>query len=284
MARKFLTSINLNGNEIQNVVVQNLASDPGSPAAGQLWYNTTDDVLRYYDGTTVIDLTSASNPNAADVPIADAADDFTATDVEGALAELQADAEADAADLAAHIGDTADAHAASAITNTPAGNLSATTLQAAVNELDSEKAPLASPGFTGNPTAPTPTAGDNDTSVATTAFVTAAIAALIDAAPGTLDTLNELANALGDDANFATTITNALATKPTKFAATIGNGTDTSIAVTHSLGTRDIVVSVHDASSFAEVECDVVKTSTTVVTLDFTTAPATNSLRVTVHG
>ncbi len=70
---------------------------------------------------------------------------------------------------------------------------------------------LASPVFTGNPRAPTPSPGDNDTSIATTAFVTAAIAALVASAPGALDTLDELAAALGDDANFATTVTNALA-------------------------------------------------------------------------
>ena len=75
------------------------------------------------------------------------------------------------------------------------------------------KAPLASPALTGTPNAPTATAGTNTTQVATTAFVAAAIAALIDAAPGALDTLNELAAALGDDPNFATTITNGLAAK-----------------------------------------------------------------------
>jgi len=75
------------------------------------------------------------------------------------------------------------------------------------------KAPLASPALTGSPTAPTATAGTNTTQIATTAFVAAAIGALIDAAPGAMDTLNELAAALGDDPNFATTVTSALAGK-----------------------------------------------------------------------
>ena len=75
------------------------------------------------------------------------------------------------------------------------------------------KAPLASPALSGTPTAPTATAGTNTTQIATTAFVAAAIGALIDAAPGAMDTLNELAAALGDDPNFATTVTNALASK-----------------------------------------------------------------------
>lgn len=75
------------------------------------------------------------------------------------------------------------------------------------------KAPLASPALTGSPTAPTATAGTNTTQIATTAFVASAIGALIDAAPGAMDTLNELAAALGDDPSFATTVTNALAGK-----------------------------------------------------------------------
>ena len=62
-------------------------------------------------------------------------------------------------------------------------------------------------------TVATASSGDNDTSVASTAFVQQEIASLVDSAPGTLNTLNELAAALGDDANFSTTVTNSIATK-----------------------------------------------------------------------
>ncbi len=82
-----------------------------------------------------------------------------------------------------HPTDTSRAPAAAATAAgtsfTPGGTISATNVQNALTELDSEKASLASPIFTGNPTAPTPTAGDNDTSIATTAFVTTAIAAAV---------------------------------------------------------------------------------------------------------
>lgn len=87
------------------------------------------------------------------------------------------------------------------------------------------KAPLASPALTGTPTAPTATAGTNTTQVATTAFVTTAVNNVIDAAPGALDTLNELAAALGDDANYAATITTALGNKQDK----VTNVSDTEI-------------------------------------------------------
>jgi hypothetical protein len=74
-------------------------------------------------------------------------------------------------------------------------------------------APLASPALTGVPTAPTAAANTNTTQVATTAYVQTEITDLIAAAPGALDTLNELATALGNDAAFSTTVTNSLAGK-----------------------------------------------------------------------
>jgi len=92
------------------------------------------------------------------------------------------------------------------------------------------KAPIAGPTFTGTPAAPTATAGTNTTQLATTAFVKTAVDNLIDSAPGALDTLNELAAAIGDDANYAATVTTALSGKQ----ATIGDG-DLTIARTSGL-------------------------------------------------
>ncbi len=73
------------------------------------------------------------------------------------------------------------------------------------------RAPLESPTLTGTPQAPTPASGNDSTQLATTAFVANAIAAILNAPPGTLDTLNELAAALGDDPNFATTVLTEIA-------------------------------------------------------------------------
>ena len=74
-------------------------------------------------------------------------------------------------------------------------------------------APKDSPLFTGTPKAPTPATGNSSTLIATTAFVQAAIAQLVASSPEALDTLNELAAALGNDPNFATTMTNQLAAR-----------------------------------------------------------------------
>ncbi|EPP2667967.1 phage tail protein [Escherichia coli] len=95
---------------------------------------------------------------------------------------------------------------AAAINNDP--NFSTT-----INNVLALKAPLSSPALTGTPTAPTAAQSVNNTQIATTAFVKSAIAAMVGSAPAALDTLNELAAALGNDPNFATTMLNALAGK-----------------------------------------------------------------------
>ena len=82
-----------------------------------------------------------------------------------------------------------------------------------INNALALKAPLSSPALTGTPTAPTAAQSVNNTQIATTAFVKSAIAAMVGSAPAALDTLNELAAALGNDPNFATTMLNALSGK-----------------------------------------------------------------------
>ena len=215
------------------------------------------------------------------------------------------------------------------------------------------KAPKASPALTGTPTAPTANAATNTTQLATTAFVKTAVTNLIGGAPEALDTLNELAEAIGDDADYAAGITTALGTKaPTAsptftgtvsgitkamvglgsvaniavsgsntgdevnattgvkgivqlasdaealagahtakyvtpkhlanrtYTATIGGAT--SVAVTHGLGTRAVMVQMFDTTSFETVYAQVVRTSTSVVTVAFNSAPSSNDVTIMI--
>ncbi|HEO8851848.1 TPA: phage tail protein [Escherichia coli] len=107
----------------------------------------------------------------------------------------------------------------SSATNSTSETLAATpkSVKAVMDETN-KKAPLNSPALTGTPTTPTAPQGTNNTQIASTAFVMAAITALVDSSPDALNTLNELAAALGNDPNFATTMTNALAGKQPKDA------------------------------------------------------------------
>lgn len=108
-----------------------------------------------------------------------------------------------------------------------------------INNALALKAPLSSPALTGTPTAPTAAQSVNNTQIATTAFVKSAIAAMVGSAPAALDTLNELAAALGNDPNFATTMLNALAGKqPLDNTLTNLSGKDVAGLLTY-LGLRE---------------------------------------------
>ena len=101
------------------------------------------------------------------------------------------------------------------------------------------KAPLASPALTGVPTAPTASAATNTTQIATTEFVQTKVNNLIGGAPGLLDTLDELAAAIADDANFASGVANALSLK-----ASLANLHEHNVSTTDVHGISDTSVLV----------------------------------------
>lgn len=321
MARTFLTDINLAGNQLLNAVVQNIGADPGAPAAGQIWLNTTDDIMRYYDGTAVIDVGGGTGLPA-----------MTAGQVIYGVGAVPTAASPDAAGLVAKTGAQDIAGAKSFTDNLRLNGGSKTFTVAATSAAGAPRIEMTSArmwmyetgswpwfkltkdsiGFSGGATEvdwkivrtaagvmqldagskirdTTDPVNANDLGrksyidAKATSEAAAAVAALVDSAPGTLDTLNELAAALGDDPNFATTITASLAAKTSKYTQAIVGGS-TSEVITHGLGSRAVVVSVHNAATYVEVECDVTKTSTNTITLGFNVAPAAGAYVVTVIG
>ena len=126
------------------------------------------------------------------------------------------------------------------------GDVSATNLSG-TNTGDqnlSTYAPLASPTFTGTPRSVTPAANTNTTQIATTAYVQTELTDLIGGAPGTLDTLNELAAAINDDDDYASTLTSALATKlPLAGGTLTGDLSTTTITSAAAVGDK---VSLYD--------------------------------------
>lgn len=171
MARKFLTGIDLGKNELQNVALQNLSSDPANPVVGQIYFNTVDGAVKQYNGSAWTAYDPAGSAATAQSNAEDYADGLASNyDAAGAATTAENNAKAYADSLASNY-DAAGA-AASAIT-------------------------------TAN--------GYTDT----------AISNLVDTAPTALNTLNELAAALGDDANFATTVTTSIGTKVSKSGDTM---------------------------------------------------------------
>lgn len=201
MARKFLTSIDLNKNELQNAVLQNLSSNPGTPATGQFYFNSVDGELKFYNGTTW-DVVSVG----ADITAA--IDALTTTAIEEGTNlyftnQRALDATASAYD-AAGAAATAEINAIAY-----ADTVSDAARNAAISYAD---------GLASNYDA----AGAASTALSSAnSYTDTAVSNLVAAAPTTLDTLNELAAALGDDANFASTVTTSIGTKVSKSGDTM---------------------------------------------------------------
>jgi len=156
----------------------NVTSVPSSLTAGELAYSEVSD--RLFIGTAAgIDIIGGDGYYATDTALSSLNTNLTATITGNDAAQ------------------------------TAALNAVDTAQTAAVNT----KANIASPTFTGFASVPTAASGNNSSQIANTQFVTTAINNLVGGAPGALDTLNELAAALGDDANFIATMTTSLASK-----------------------------------------------------------------------
>lgn len=254
---KHLTHLDLAQNELRNAKIQNLASAPTSPAKGIVYFNTTTNKFMVFNGTTWDAMGSSTATGDMEKSIYDTNNSGTVDN-----------AEALAGQTAAHYLNRSN-HTGSQAISTVSG------LQTALDG----KAPTS----------------HNHTASQITDFTTAVdarVQLVVDAAPAALDTLNELAAALGDDPDFAGTVTTQLGALDTridalegassKYSTTIGGST--TMTVTHNLGTQDVITQVREVSSNAVVEVDITNATTNTVTITTATAPAANSLRVTVIG
>jgi hypothetical protein len=365
MAVKYLHDISLETNELKNFVVDNLTANP-TAKQGRVYYHTTSNELRISDGSSWASLSTGGLTGVT-----------AGTRLTGGGTSGNVTLALDTTTINEITANTAKTGIttgqASAITTNTAkvgittGQASAITANTAKNSYPSADASKLAGIDTNanNYTHPSSHAISFITGLTaalagktTESYVDTAIANLIDSAPGALDTLNELAASLGDDDDFAGTMTTALAGKsPTagntslttlgtiatgvwqgtaidqayltgvsgtntgdepdgsvsvkgilelatttetiggtdttravtpagiaarSHKAVIGDGSSVSIAVSHSLNTRDVIVQMYDASTYDTVISEVVRTSTSVVTCSFKTAPATNDIIVLI--
>lgn len=348
MARTFLTNIDLSKNELLNARIQQLSTAPSSPVTGQIYYDTDDNLLYFWNGSTWIPasgaVTSVAGRTGAVVLVAADLSDFNTavrtnrldqmaaptgsvsmnsqkitnlldpTSAQDAATKNYVDGLSNGVDWKASVrvastanltlsgAQTIDGVSAIAgdrvlvknqstgadngIYVVAAGSWARATDADVSAEVTGGMAVWVTEGTVNADTGWVLTTNDAIT-LGSTALVFTQFSGLgqvaagagltktgstLDVGQGTGITVN------ADDVAIDTSVV------VRKYAADIGDGSSTAIVVTHSLGTRDVTVSVHDNSTpWAELYADVEKTSINTITLRFAVAPTSNQYRVVVH-
>lgn len=275
-AIKYAVDIDLSGYQLLNVVLQVLSAAPANPTAGRIYYDTTLSTVRCYDGTAWVAfgaaLTNALTLNNQGGAYYLSRVNHTGTQVASTISDLAAAVQAYRLDQFA--------------TPTTSVNMSS---QRVIN--------------VANPT--------NAQDAATQSYVLTQISNLVNGAGGALDTLNELAAALGNDPNFATSVATSIADAKARanhtgtqlastisdfntavlaaigvaaYGITIGDGTAASFTLTHNLGTYDVVVEIFEAAGNREtVYSQVRRPSVNTLNVAFNVAPTASQYRVVVR-
>jgi hypothetical protein len=317
MAIKYLNNLDLNKNELQNARIQVLASNPSNPVTGQIYYNSTDNVLYYWNGTIWVDgsgdltaiqtttanqlaVTNGTGPipslaittaavanNGTALATGDQIYDFVTTGINARIQNVTNPTGAQ--DVATK--DYVDTIATGlleykggydAATNTP--NLD-TNSNVAIDKGDTYT-------VTADGTFFTEQVRIGDLIIAEATIAAGAGGALTDftIVQSNIDLATAAATAGAavkgisgyDSADFS--VSSGFVSLATKtFKTAIGDGTNTSYTVTHNLNTRDVIVQLYDVSSYDTVIADVVRTSAAAVTVSFSTAPTTNDIKVLIQ-
>lgn len=285
-----------------DILLPKRAADPGAPVPGEAWYNETTHEFKYQTNTgTVVIGAGLSNEQVQDIVgafFADSADlDVTYDDAGNIVSAIVKNDSMTFAKMqniatgrllgrvSAGGGDIEELTAAQvkallAITSADIANFIAD-VRASISVLDTATVNLTYAG--GQITADVLDAPSVNGMTAAQ-IQAAVVAAIVDGAPGTLDTLNEIAAALGDNPDVINQLLASVALRARQFEGTYGNGALTEIDVPHALATYDLTYAVWDvAAPRAERHPGAEKPDNNTLRLTFNAAPANASIRVVVQ-
>ena len=317
MAIKYLNNLDLNKNELQNARIQVLGTAPSNPVEGQIYYDSTDDVIKFYNGTAWLsaggDLTAIQTTTANQLAITNGTGPIPSLAITTAAVANNGTALATGDQIYDFV--TTGINARIQNVTDPTGAQDAATKAyvdtVATGMLEYKGAYNAStnsPALTGGSNIASGK-GDTYTVTADGSFlgeqvrigdlIIVEVAIAASSTPALTDftivqsniDLATAASTAGaavkgisgyDSADFS--VSSGFVSLATKtFKTAIGDGTNTSYTVTHNLNTRDVIVQLYDASSYDTVIADVVRTSAAAVTVSFSAAPTTNDIKVLIQ-
>jgi hypothetical protein len=332
MAINFLNNLDLNKNQLQNAVIQVLAVAPSNPVSGQIYYDSTDNNIYYFNGTiwtsfsgditeittttaNQLTVTNGAGPivqlamvtatvanNSTALATGDQIYDFVIGTPISSLATATADVDMGSNKLINVTDPTANQDAATKayVDSAVVGGLTYKgAYDAATNtpDLDSATNIAILIGDTYTVTADglffTEQVRIGDFLIAEENMAASGGSALskwtvvqsnVDIATAAATSGAAVKGIAGyDSADFTVDATGYVQLVTKAFKASIGNGAALSYTVTHNLNSFDVIVQLYDASSYDTVYADIVRTSANVVTVNFTTAPTTNDIRVLIQ-